>query len=115
MPVVRGAASLRLRRVAAPPRWVRRARHFSTQPRHEERAVSEAVPNVRPGSGVVDRVVGKTKEVVGSATDNEDLREEGVLQQQKAAVEEQARKDAADAALSTAEADLTSKERELAA
>ncbi len=81
------------------------------QPHQKGTNVSEPV-NER-GRGVIDRLAGKTKEVAGAVLRNDDLKQEGQLQQTKADVERQAARDAEVAAQREAEADVRTTEREL--
>ena len=78
-------------------------------------ALSDALPNVPQGTGFIDRMKGKAKEIVGSLMGNDELVDEGRLHEQKADAEQTAQKEAAAAAQTAAEAELISKERELAA
>ena len=73
------------------------------------------MPKVPEGSGLMDRVLGKVKEVVGTVTGNQDLRDEGRLHEDKAEAERQAQIESAAAAQLSAEAEMASNEAELAA
>jgi uncharacterized protein YjbJ (UPF0337 family) len=77
--------------------------------------LNDAVPNVPRGGGLVDRVMGKAKDVIGSITGNDQLRQEGALHQEKADAEHEAQRRATTADQIAAEAEVTSKAQELAA
>jgi uncharacterized protein YjbJ (UPF0337 family) len=75
--------------------------------------MSDAVPTPPEDRGLLDRVAGKAKEIAGGVLGNNDLRDEGRLQQAKVEAGAEAR-DAAEAAeRQAAKADLTTREREL--
>lgn len=66
------------------------------------------------GGSFVDRVKGKAKQWAGAATDDEHLRQEGQLHEEKADVAEEARRLDAEAALQRQEAEVVSRQREAA-
>jgi uncharacterized protein YjbJ (UPF0337 family) len=74
--------------------------------------MEECVPGETPDtrSGVLDKLSGKAKQVVGNIIGNETLAEEGALQERKADTAEHASRLAADAEQTEHEADLTAKE-----
>lgn len=66
------------------------------------------------GGSFVDRVKGKAKQWVGAATSDEHLRQEGELHEEKADVAEEVRRLEAEAAHQREEAEVISREHELA-
>lgn len=66
------------------------------------------------GGGFVDRLKGKVKQLGGAVVDDEQLRREGELHEEKADAVEQARRLDAGAAQERAEAEIVARERELA-
>ena len=66
--------------------------------------------NEKIARGLVDRLVGKTKEVAGAALRNPELRQEGEIHQQKARAEDDAAKRNLAAQQREAEADIVTKE-----
>ena len=70
----------------------------------------EETPDTR--TGVLDKLTGKAKQVVGNIIGNETLAEEGALQERKADTAEHASRLAADAEQTKHEADLMAKEEQ---
>jgi uncharacterized protein YjbJ (UPF0337 family) len=65
-------------------------------------------------TGLLDRVKGKTKQVIGNITNNEQLEREGELHEQRADAAQEARRLAAQADAAQEETDLIAREQELA-
>ncbi len=75
--------------------------------------MTNAVPEPPDDHGVVDRLAGKAKQIIGSVVGNEDLREEGEIQRAKADAAERARDAIREAEAEAAKAEVQSRAAEL--